>query len=153
MGRDGKEWDVGVLYGEFRHTVDDKGRLSLPAKFRSKLGERVVVSKGVDKCLYVYPLKEFEAVVERLEGHASLQKEFRDFHRFFLAGSYDTEVDGHGRILIQAGHREYAGLQRDVVVIGISHRAEIWDAETYEASEETARSNFAAVAEKVNFRL
>jgi len=129
--------------------MDDKGRLSLPAKFRSELGDRVVVAKGVDKCLYVYPLKEFEAVNRWLEEHASSQKEFRDFRRFFLAGSADTEVDGHGRILIQASHREYAGLEREVVVIGVSRRVEIWDAATYDAYSETARENFAAAAEKL----
>jgi len=138
-----------MFYGEYRHTMDDKGRLSLPAKFRSELGERVVVSKGVDKCLYVWTLKKFEEVSRQLADNPNPQAEFREFRRIFLAGSTDTEVDSHGRILIQGGHREHAGLGRNVVVIGVSNRVEIWDAETYDVYSEKARENFAAVAEKI----
>lgn len=138
-----------MFYGEYRHTMDDKGRLSLPAKFRSELGDRVVVTKGIDKCLYVYTLDGFEDLTRRLGDHASSERQFRDFRRRFLAGSVDTDVDGHGRILIQAGHREHAGLERDVVVIGVARRVEIWDAAAYDAYSEAASESFAAAAEKL----
>jgi len=121
-----------MFYGEFRHTI-----------------ERVVVSKGVDQCLYVFPLRTFEQVTEQLLENPSPQAEFRDFRRYFLANSSDAEVDSHGRILIPASHREYAGLSRDVVVIGLSKRVEVWDAATYGAYSEKARENFAVVAEKI----
>lgn len=138
-----------MLFGEFQHTVDDKGRVSLPAKFRSDLGERVVVSKGFEHCLSVYPVKEFEALVERLKNLPPGRKEAREFTRFLLAGSADVEVDSHGRVFLPANLREYAGLEREVVLIGVSNRVEIWDKQAYETFSKRADTEFEALAEKL----
>mgnify|MGYP005871091959 CR=1 FL=1 len=138
-----------VLYGEYQHSLDPKGRLSLPAKFRAELGERVVISRGLEKCLFVVSVKEFEALVERLKGLPLGRREARDFTRFLLAGSADAEVDSHGRILIPQSLREYAGLEREVVLIGVATRVEIWDRRAYEAFSERAEDEFEANAEKL----
>jgi MraZ protein len=142
-------WEITVLFGEFRHTIDDKGRLSLPAKFRPDLGERVVVSKGLEQCLFVFPMKEFEALVERLKAMPLGRKEAREFSRFLLAGSVDVEIDSHGRILLPQNQREYAGLEREAVLIGVSSRVEIWDRQAYEEFSQRADSEFESIAEKL----
>ncbi|MEW6031609.1 MAG: division/cell wall cluster transcriptional repressor MraZ [Bacillota bacterium] len=138
-----------MFFGEFRHTIDDKGRLSLPAKFRLELGERVVITKGLERCLFVFPMKEFEALVERLKGLPLGRKEAREFSRFLLAGSTDVEVDGHGRVLIPQNLREYAGLERETVVIGVSSRVEVWDRQAYDDFSDRASDEFEATAEKL----
>lgn len=138
-----------MLYGEYRHTLDDKGRVSLPAKFRADLGERVVVSKGLDRCLFVFSVSRFESLMEHLGRQQLGRTEARSFARFLLAGSTDIEVDSHGRVLLPLSLREYAGLTKDAVLIGVSTRAEIWDAAAYEAFDERAETNYESMAEKV----
>jgi MraZ protein len=149
----GTEWDkVGnhpMLYGEYRHSLDDKGRVSLPAKFRAELGERVVVSKGLEKCLFVFSTAEFESLLKRLGDMPLGRKEAREFSRFLLAGSADAEVDSHGRILLPAALRDYAGLEKDAVLIGVSTRAEIWRLASYEEFSRRAEGEYEDVAGKL----
>jgi MraZ protein len=138
-----------MLYGEYRHSLDDKGRVSLPAKFRTELGERVVVSKGLEKCLFVFATKEFEGLMERLGDLPLGRKEAREFSRFLLAGSADADLDSHGRVLLPSGLREYAGLEKETVLIGVSTRAEIWDPVAYESFSRRAKSEYENIAEKL----
>lgn len=138
-----------MLYGEYRHTLDDKGRVSLPAKFRAELGDRVVVTKGLEKCVFVYSHQAFEELVGQLASLPLGKKDARDFSRILLAGSNDAEVDSHGRILLPANLRQYAGLEREVVWIGVSSRAEIWDPVAYESFTKKAEGEYEAIAEKL----
>lgn len=130
MGRSvapcGKEerGDFGVK-GEFRHSIDAKGRLFIPAKLREELGERFTVTRGLDKCLAIYPEAEWHILEDRIR--ALPMSRARDLQRFFFSSAFDAELDSQGRILLPAGLREYAGLSRDAVIIGASSRAEIWD--------------------------
>ena len=118
---------------EYNHTLDTKGRLIIPAKFRETLGEEFVISKGMDGCLFVYAGDDWNAFEQKLTSLPLINKEARQFARFFLAGAATVEVDKQGRILLPAHLREFAGLEKDVVVIGANTKAEIWDRARWEA--------------------
>ena len=114
------------LIGEYNHTIDPKGRVIVPAKFRDALGEHFVVTKGLDGCLFVYDEKEWTLFEEKLKTLPITNKEARAFVRFFLAGAAEVETDKQGRILLPSVLREYAELEKDVVLIGAGGRVEIW---------------------------
>lgn len=133
-----------MFMGEYNHTVDTKGRLIIPSKFRETLGEEFVVTKGLDGCLFVYDNHEWKSFEEKLKSLPLTNKDARQFVRFFLAGAAMVEVDKQGRILIPSGLREFAGLEKDAVLIGVASRVEIWskdrweNAASYEDMEEIA---------------
>lgn len=118
--------------GEYNHTIDTKGRLIIPSKFRETLGEEFVVTKGLDGCLFVYDNKEWAAFEEKLKSLPLTNKDARQFVRFFLAGAAMAEVDKQGRILVPSVLREFAGLEKEVVLIGVASRVEIWSKERWE---------------------
>ena len=111
-----------MFMGEYNHTIDTKGRLIIPSKFREALGDGFVVTKGLDGCLFVYDNAEWTAFEEKLKALPMTNKESRKFVRFFLAGAAEVEVDKQGRILIPAVLREFAGLDKDVVLVGVASR-------------------------------
>ncbi|MCR4960228.1 MAG: division/cell wall cluster transcriptional repressor MraZ [Lachnospiraceae bacterium] len=115
-----------MFMGEFNHTVDTKGRLIIPTRFRESLGEEFVVTKGLDGCLFVYPQKAWEEFEEKLRALPLTRKDARTLVRFFVAGATSCELDKQGRILIPATLREFAGLEKDVVLAGVTNRVEIW---------------------------
>lgn len=117
---------------EYNHTLDTKGRLIIPAKFREVLGEEFVVSKGMDGCLFVYASDDWNAFEQKLTSLPLINKEARQFARFFLAGAATVEVDKQGRILLPAALREFAGLEKDVVLVGVGSRVEIWSKDKWE---------------------
>ena len=135
---------IGMFMGEYNHTIDTKGRLIVPSKFREALGDEFVVTKGLDGCLFVYDNKEWSAFEEKLKALPLMNKESRKFVRFFLAGATNAEVDKQGRILIPSVLREFAELDKDVVLVGVGSRIEIWsktkweDASEYDDMEEIA---------------
>ena len=118
--------------GEYNHTIDTKGRLIIPSKFREVLGDEFVVTKGLDGCLFVYDNQEWTAFEEKLKALPLMNKESRKFVRFFLAGAASLEVDKQGRILIPSVLREFAGLDKDVVLVGVGARIEIWSKEKWD---------------------
>lgn len=120
--------------GEYNHTIDTKGRLIIPSKFREALGEEFVVTKGLDGCLFVYDNKEWAAFEEKLKSLPLTNKDARQFVRFFLAGAAMAEVDKQGRILVPSVLREFAGLEKEVVLIGVASRVEIWSKERWESA-------------------
>ena len=123
----GRKWGAAVmLMGEYNHTIDAKGRLIVPAKFREVLGDEFVVTKGLDNCLFVYPNDEWQKFEEKLQTLPLTNKNARQFTRFFLAGAASVEVDKQGRILLPSVLREFAGLEKDVVLVGVASRIEIW---------------------------
>ena len=129
---------------EYNHTLDTKGRLIIPAKFREVLGEEFVISKGMDGCLFVYANDDWNAFEQKLTSLPLINKEARQFARFFLAGAATVEVDKQGRILLPAVLREFAGLEKEVVSVGVLKRIEIWDknrwqdTNTYDDMDEVA---------------
>jgi len=116
-----------VFLGEFSHTIDDKGRLTLPAKFRSDLGQGVVVTRGIDKCLFIFTLDEFQRIADKVGELPMTQADGREFSRHFFSGASDIEVDKQGRVLIPQNLRDYAGLDGEVIVAGVNKRIEVWD--------------------------
>ena len=122
-----------MFIGEYQHTIDSKGRVILPAKFREELGETFVVTKGLDHCLFVYPNEEWSNLEKKLRTLPLTSKDARAFIRFFFAGAAECGVDKQGRILIPANLRQHAGLNRDLAIIGVSTRVEIWDRDAWDA--------------------
>jgi MraZ protein len=112
------------LKGEFKHTIDAKGRLFIPAKFRDELSDSFVITKGLDNCLFVYSRESFDVLEEKIKA---LPLSKANLQRFFLSSAIDCELDTQGRVLIPQNLRDHAGLTREVTVIGVSGRAEIWD--------------------------
>lgn len=123
-----------MFMSEYNHTIDAKGRLIIPSKFREILGEEFVVSKGMDGCLFVYANDDWNAFEQKLTSLPLINKEARQFARFFLAGAAQVELDKQGRILLPAALREFAGLDKDVVLVGVGSRIEIWSKDKYEAA-------------------
>jgi len=112
--------------GEYNHTVDTKGRLIIPSKFREDLGDEFVITKGLDGCLFVFPNHEWQTFEEKLKSLPLTNKSARQFARFFVAGATPCELDKQGRILLPGTLREFAGLEKDVVLTGMLSRIEIW---------------------------
>lgn len=127
---------IRMFMGEYNHTIDTKGRLIIPSKFREALGEEFVVTKGLDGCLFIYPKQEWNVFEEKLKALPLTNKDARKFTRFFLAGAASCEVDKQGRILLPAVLREFAGLEKDVVLAGVGGRIEIWQKEKWLKSNE-----------------
>ena len=121
-----------MIMGEYNHTIDAKGRLIVPSKFREALGDTFVVTKGLDGCLFVYDNEEWQAFEEKLRSLPITNKEARQFARFFLAGAAEVEVDKQGRILVPNILREFAQINKEVVLIGVASRIEIWSKERFE---------------------
>lgn len=136
----------GLLLGTFTPRLDDKGRLILPAKFRSRLAPGLVMTRGQERCLFLLPMDEFRHMYDQIRQAPVTSKQARDYLRVFLSGASDEIPDKQGRVSIPAPLRAYAGLDRDVAVIGAGTRVEIWDAqawETYLAEQESAYSDTA----------
>ena len=123
-----------MFMGEYNHTVDTKGRLIVPSKFREQLGDEFVVTKGLDGCLFVYSKSEWENIEEKFRNVPLTTKDARKFARFFFAGAASCEVDKQGRILLPVVLREYAGIEKDVVSVGVFNRVEIWDKDQWQES-------------------
>lgn len=120
-----------MFVGEFSHNIDSKGRIIMPVKFREQLGEHFMITKGLDGCLFVYPMDEWERVAEQFSNLPSNQKNARFLQRTFLSGASEAEPDKQGKVLITQPHREHAKLTKEVIIIGVSKRVEIWDAEAW----------------------
>lgn len=125
-----------MLIGEYEHSVDIKGRLIMPAKLRDEIGYKFIVTKGLDGCLFVFPLKEWEIFQEKLRALPVSDKNARNFTRFFFAGAIECEIDKQGRFLVSSNLREFAGLDKDVVIIGMNSRLEIWSKEKWQQCDE-----------------
>lgn len=133
-----------MLIGEYLHTLDDKGRVNFPAKLRDPLGQKFIITKGLDNCLFAYPLDEWKILEEKIR--LLPMSKSRGLQRFLFAGAVEVEADKTGRVIIPANLREYASLSKDVMIIGASVRAEIWNAERYNQSCEELTSDMVAAA-------
>ncbi len=121
-----------MFMGEYSHTIDAKGRLIVPSRFREQLGNEFVVTKGLDGCLFVYPNEEWKNIEEKFRNTPLTTKDARKFSRFFFAGAASCEVDKQGRILIPQVLRDFAGIEKDVVLAGVLSRIEIWSKEKWQ---------------------
>ena len=120
-----------MFMGRYNHTIDPKGRLSIPSKYREILGDEFVVSKGMDGCLFVYANEDWKVFEAKLASLPLINQEARQFARFFLSGAQYVTVDKQGRILMPQDLREFAGLEKDVVLVGVLTKIEIWDKDRY----------------------
>ncbi len=138
-----------MFYGEYQHSVDPKGRVIVPSKFREGLGEKFILTKGLDNCLFAYSADEWSNLEAKIKSLPFTDKDVRAFARFFFAGACECELDKQGRILIPQNLREYAGLEKDISIIGVSTRVEIWDKNKWEnySGDENVSSD--SIAEKM----
>ncbi|MDP4179785.1 MAG: division/cell wall cluster transcriptional repressor MraZ [Bacillota bacterium] len=121
-----------MFSGEYQHAVDPKGRLIMPSKLREGLGDKFMITRGLDDCLFVYSMTDWESFEVKLKSLPMTDSNARAFVRFFLSGAAECEVDKQGRILIPQILRDYAGLEKDVAIIGVSSRVEIWDKDKWQ---------------------
>ena len=138
-----------MLIGEYKHTIDDKKRVAIPSKFRKELGKNVVVTHGLDNCLWIYPEREWKVVAGKLSALSIGQADTRGFNRFMLAGAVEVEVDSLGRILIPDFLREFAKLKTAVVMAGVHNRVEIWDETKWNAYKRKVEESADRLAEKL----
>jgi MraZ protein len=138
-----------MFIGEYEHSLDEKKRISLPKAFRSALGKKVVMTRGLDNCLFVYPRGSWEKVAEKLQSLSFAQADTRGFNRFILSGAAEVEVDGAGRILIPDHQKEFAGLKKNVIFAGVSDRVEVWDADRWNTYKARIEKQADALAEKL----
>ena len=138
-----------MLMGEYLHTIDAKGRLILPAKFREELGEVFIVTKGLDNCLFVYAKEEWAILEGKLKQLPLAKPEARAFVRFFFAGAAEVEYDKQGRVLLPANLRDYAQLDKDVIVLGVSNRVEIWSKTVWDEYSEKLSPTVASISESL----
>ena len=138
-----------MLIGEYTHTLDPKKRLSLPSKFRKEVGKKVVVTRGLDKCLFIYPIKQWEKISEKIAELSIGQADSRGFNRFILSGAVEADVDGVGRILIPDFLKSFAGLKNKVVIAGVHTRIEVWDEKVWGAYKSKVERDADVLAEKL----
>ena len=118
-----------MLIGEYKHIIDPKKRLSIPSKLRKEIGDRAVLTRGLDNCLFLFPMREWEQLAEKLGKLPFGQQDTRSFVRLLLSGASEVEMDQLGRVLVPDFLKEYAGLKKTVIVAGLFNRLEIWDEE------------------------
>ncbi|TJX13328.1 division/cell wall cluster transcriptional repressor MraZ [Tissierella creatinini] len=138
-----------MFIGEHQHSLDDKGRLIIPSKFREDLGAEFVMTKGLDSCLFVYPKNEWSIIEEKLKALPLTNRDARAFIRFFFSGASECTLDKQGRVLIPPSLREHSKLEKDAVVIGLSTRIEIWSKEEWTNYTEDDNLSYDAIAEKM----
>ena len=142
-----------MLIGEYRHTIDDKNRLSLPAKFRQEMGKKVVITPGLDSCLFIFTVKEWEKIAERLSmtDSSMLQADNRGFNRYLLGGAVEAEVDAAGRMLVPEYLRERAKMKdkTKVVFVGVRGRVELWEESEWNAYRVEVERKADALAERL----
>lgn len=143
-----------LFMGEYQHSIDEKGRLTIPAKFREGLGSSFVMTRGLDQCLFAYPLDEWKQLEERLKTLPFTKADARAFTRFFFSGATECDWDKQGRVNIPQNLRDHAAIQKECVVIGVSNRVEVWSKERWEAYFAESEGSFGEIAEKlVDFNL
>ena len=138
-----------MFLGTYSPRLDDKGRIFLPAKFREELADGLVITKGQERCLYVFPMAEFQRIAGQLRATPMTHKAARAYSRVFFASAHDEVPDRQGRVTIPQHLREYAGLDRELVVIGASTRVEIWDRQSWDTYLAESEEDFAGIEEGV----
>jgi MraZ protein len=138
-----------VFLGEYKHSIDDKGRMALPARFRAGLRGGLVITRGLDNCLFIYPKEEWEHLAQKLIQLPISQANTRVFARLMLAGAMDVSVDKQGRVMVPDYLRKYASISQKVVVAGLYNRLEVWDEKSWESYKSKTEKNSNEIAEKL----
>ena len=142
-----------MFYGEHEHTIDRKGRLIIPSRFREVMKEhfveRFVVTRGLDKCLFLFPDDEWKAQENEFRALSFTKQEARHFNRFYFSGAVELAADRQGRVLIPQYLKEFAGIKREVMLVGISNRIEIWDKELWKGFYDQFKKSYEEIAEKI----
>lgn len=138
-----------MFIGEYRHSIDEKKRLAVPAKFRKELGEGAVITKGLDNCLVIYPAKPWKEKAEKLAALSEASKEARGYARTILAGAATAEFDRLGRILLPEYLKEYAKIEKNVVITGLNNRLEVWSEKLWNTYRQKAESSIEEFASKL----
>jgi MraZ protein len=144
-----QKWGICMFYGEYNHNIDDKGRMSIPSKFREELGDKFYVTKGLDQCLFVFPVEEWKIFQNKLKDLPLTKSNARKFNRFFNAGAMDYGLDKQGRINITPVLRKHAFIEKEVVVIGVGTRMEIWSKDAWEDYNSPENMNYDEIAEQM----
>ena len=138
-----------MFTGEYQHTLDGKGRVIIPSRLRDGLGDRFVITRGLDHCLFLYPNSEWVRLEQKMKQLQFTKKDARTFMRLFFSGAMEVEADKQGRVLIPNNLREYAGIEKDVMFIGVSDRVEIWSESAWKDFLDEADQNYEELAEKL----
>lgn len=138
-----------MFIGEYHHNIDEKSRLIIPAKYREEIGNKFIITRGLENCLFVYSLKQWEKITNKLEKLPFTKKDARNFARFFLSGATECEFDKQGRILITSPLVHYANLTLECVIIGVNDRLEIWDEKKFSEFIHKNEEEFSDIAENL----
>lgn len=144
----GGKWRI-VFIGQYQHSIDGKGRVIMPARFRERLSDTFVVTRGLDECLFIYTMDRWHRLMGHMESLHFTRRDHRSFTRFFFSGASEGQLDSQGRFLVPPHLREYASLEKDLVIIGVSDRIEVWAAACWEAYSEEAAQSFEDIAEQL----
>ena len=138
-----------MFMGEYQHSIDEKGRMIIPSKFRDELGSEFILTRGLDQCVFGYPLNEWKVIEDKLKTLPFTKKDARAFTRFFFSGAAECQLDKQGRVNIASPLRDYAKLEKDCVVIGVSNRIEIWSKSIWEEYFSKSEDSFGEIAESL----
>ncbi len=145
----GEKWGMKMFIGEFHHSIDEKGRIIIPSKFREELGSSFVITRGLENCLFVYSNDNWEKICSKLNSLPFTKKDARVFNRFFMSGATSVELDKQGRINISTPLIQYANLVKDCVVIGTGDRLEIWSQESWDEFFQSNKDSMSDIAENL----
>jgi len=138
-----------MFIGEYHHTIDEKGRIIIPAKFREDLGDSFIITRGIENCLFVYPLENFKRITDKLSSLPFTKKDARNFSRFFMSGATNVELDKQGRVNVATPLINYAKLEKDCVIIGTGDRLEIWSQEEWDSFFNSSKDIMSDIAENL----
>ena len=145
----GEKWGMKMFIGEYHHTIDEKGRIIIPAKFRDGLGKYFIVTRGIENCLFVYSIDSWNKICDKLNSLPFTKKDARQFVRFFMSGATEVELDKQGRVNVTQPLIGYANLKKDCVIIGTGERLEIWSQEDWNCFFDSTKDNMSDIAENL----
>jgi MraZ protein len=153
VGRSGEKWrkEKTMFIGEYHFNLDDKNRIFIPTEFRSLLKDKLIINRGIERCLFVYPNDEWNKVVNKLNTLSFTKKVNREFSRMFMSGAYYKEMDSQGRVTIDKLLVEYAGLSKECVIIGVGERIEIWDKKAWLEYYQERQATLDEISERIDF--
>ena len=138
-----------MFIGEYHHTIDEKGRIIIPAKFREELGNNFIITRGIENCLFVYSKENWANITNKLSSLPFTKKDARTFNRFFMSGATDVELDKQGRVNISKPLIDYASLSKDCVIIGTGDRLEVWSQESWDSFFDSTKDSMSDIAENL----
>lgn len=142
-------WGITMFMGEYHHSIDEKGRLIIPAKFREELGDEFIITRGIEHCLYVYSKENWLRITQKLETLPFTKKDAREFSRFFLSGATAAEFDKQGRVNIASPQLSYANITKECIIVGVGSRLEIWSCENWNTFMDSAFDSMSDITENL----